>query len=52
VFDTEVDPLVNQSLEAFVGGNLAAKLLHRFLTDVLGAALDVAGIACPFGKHA
>ena len=45
MLDTEVDPLVNQTLEAFVGGNLAANLLHRFLTDVLGAAPHLAGIA-------
>ena len=42
---TEVDPLVKQTPEALVGGNLAANLLHRFLTDLLGAALHLAGIA-------
>ena len=44
MLDTEVD-CHSQTLEAFVSGNLAANLLDRFLADVLGAALHLAGTA-------
>jgi len=35
VLHTQVDPLVNQTYEPPVGHDLAAKLLHPFLADVL-----------------
>jgi hypothetical protein len=57
VLDTQVDPLLNQTFEPLVSGDLAPKVLHPFSADVLGAALHPSCIAdlpvefCDFRLH-
>src|SRR5215467_9555221 len=53
VLDTQIEPLVNQTFEPLVGGDLAAQLLHPFLAHVFRTTLHATGVAdLPVGPDA